>query len=71
LLARTRPRITLGELHLEAMKLLVATLEKRKFAVNESTRRRAETCEAPSEPPRQRVKASENREAPTEPPRQR
>jgi hypothetical protein len=31
LLARSRPGISLGELHLEAMKLLVASLEKRKF----------------------------------------
>ena len=33
LLARERPSVTLGELHLEAMKLLVAALEKRKFGV--------------------------------------
>jgi hypothetical protein len=33
LLARERPGLTLGEVHLEAMKLLVAALEKRKFAV--------------------------------------
>jgi hypothetical protein len=31
LLARSRPGLTLGELHLEAMKLLVASLEKRRF----------------------------------------
>jgi 5-methylcytosine-specific restriction endonuclease McrA len=35
LLARSRPGVTLGELHLEAMRLFVASLEKRKFAVNE------------------------------------
>jgi hypothetical protein len=35
LLARKRPGVTLGELHFEAMKLLVATLEKEKFAVTE------------------------------------
>jgi hypothetical protein len=45
LLARTRPRITLGELHLEAMKHLVATLEKRKFAVTERPRSRLEAVE--------------------------
>ena len=43
LLARKRPRVTLGELHLEAMKLLVAALEKRKFAVTERPRNPAET----------------------------
>ncbi|HVY26071.1 MAG TPA: hypothetical protein VHB79_05940, partial [Polyangiaceae bacterium] len=32
LMARERPGVSLGELHLEAMKLLVAALEKRKFA---------------------------------------
>jgi 5-methylcytosine-specific restriction endonuclease McrA len=32
LMARERPGVSLGELHLEAMKLLVASLEKRKFA---------------------------------------
>jgi 5-methylcytosine-specific restriction endonuclease McrA len=31
LMARERPGVSLGELHLEAMKLLVASLEKRKF----------------------------------------
>lgn len=35
LLARSRPGVTLGELHLQAMKLLVASLEKRKFAVTD------------------------------------
>ena len=35
LLARQRPTMTLGELHCEAMKLLVQTLEKRKFAVSQ------------------------------------
>jgi 5-methylcytosine-specific restriction endonuclease McrA len=38
LLARERPSATLGELHLEAMKMLVAALEKRKFAVTERPR---------------------------------
>jgi hypothetical protein len=33
LMARERPGVTLGQLHLEAMKLLVASLEKRKFAI--------------------------------------
>jgi hypothetical protein len=45
LLARTRPRITLGEIHLEAMKVLVAALEKRKFAVTERPRSHVETSE--------------------------
>ena len=38
LLARERPGVTLGELHLEAMKLLVAALEKRKLAVMDCPR---------------------------------
>jgi hypothetical protein len=41
LLARSRPGMTLGELHLEAMKLLVASLEKRKFAITDQPRPRA------------------------------
>ena len=41
LLARRRPGITLGEVHLEAMKLLVAALEKRKFAVTDRPRKLA------------------------------
>jgi 5-methylcytosine-specific restriction endonuclease McrA len=40
LLSRARPGVTLGELHLEAMKLLVASLEKRRFAVTGSPRQR-------------------------------
>ena len=39
LLARERPGATLGELHLEAMRLFVAALEKRKFAVTERPRK--------------------------------
>jgi hypothetical protein len=35
LLARAQPGVTLAELHTEAMKLLVASLEKRKFAVTD------------------------------------
>jgi 5-methylcytosine-specific restriction endonuclease McrA len=35
LLARPQPGVTLAELHTEAMKLLVASLEKRKFAVTD------------------------------------
>jgi 5-methylcytosine-specific restriction endonuclease McrA len=42
LLARQRPGVTLGELHLEAMKLLVASLEKQKFAVDARPPRRGE-----------------------------
>src|SRR6187401_2816337 len=62
LLARTRPRITLGELHLEAMRLLVAALEKRRFAVNERPRQRTPANVGPQPPPiapRQRVEVSE------------
>jgi hypothetical protein len=38
LLARSAPGKSLGELHLEAMRLLVASLEKQKFAVVEGER---------------------------------
>jgi hypothetical protein len=41
LLARQRPGLALGEVHLEAMKLLVAALEKRKFAVSDKPRKPA------------------------------
>jgi hypothetical protein len=83
LLARSRPRITLGELHLEAMKVLVAALEKRKFAVTERPHPHADTSEARegseplTQPPRQRGDAGARGEtskdgAPaTEAPRQR
>ena len=40
LLARSTPGKSLGELHLDAMRLLVASLEKQKFAVTEQLRRR-------------------------------
>jgi len=45
LLARERPGATLGELHFEAMRMFVAALEKRKFAVTKRPRRamRSET----------------------------
>jgi 5-methylcytosine-specific restriction endonuclease McrA len=49
LLARERPGLALGEVHLEAMKLLVATLEKRKFAVTDRPRKPARTSQAPEE----------------------
>jgi hypothetical protein len=45
LLARTRPGVTLGELHLEAMRLLVASLEKRKFAVTDRPRTPEKTAQ--------------------------
>jgi hypothetical protein len=48
LLARTRPGVTLGELHLEAMKLLVAALEKRRFGGDDRSQKRAKT---PSQQP--------------------
>ncbi len=40
LLAREAPSKSLGELHLQAMKLLVAALEKQKFAVTERPRQK-------------------------------
>jgi 5-methylcytosine-specific restriction endonuclease McrA len=86
LLARERPGATLGELHLEAMKMFVAALEKRKFAVTERPRKPNAKLgklgqREPSAIPRQRV-SHEPSEAPRrrlyppagqppEPPRQR
>ena len=49
LLARERPGLALGEVHLEAMKLLVAALEKRKFAVTERPRKRERASQADAE----------------------
>ena len=73
LLARERPDVTLGQLHLEAMKLLVAALEKRKFAVKQRPR-----DETPSTPRDGTSGAAELAPAPpnseplrTKPPRQR
>jgi hypothetical protein len=40
LLARERPGASLAELHIEAMKLLVASLEKQKFAMTDRPRKR-------------------------------
>jgi hypothetical protein len=51
LFGRSRPGVTLGELHLEAMKLLVAALEKRKFAITERGR---------AQSPRQRGAATDD-----------
>jgi hypothetical protein len=48
LLAKSRPGMTLGELHLEAMKLLVTALEKRRFGGHDRPPKRAK---APSQPP--------------------
>jgi 5-methylcytosine-specific restriction endonuclease McrA len=53
LLARRAPGKSLGQLHLEAMKVLVASLEKQRFAVTDRPRKRAET-------PSQGAAASEN-----------
>jgi hypothetical protein len=68
LLARSTPGKSLGELHLDAMRLLVASLEKQKFAVTEQPRRRgrkrtpfgtgsegaSEATTAPTEPQKNR-----------------
>jgi 5-methylcytosine-specific restriction endonuclease McrA len=52
LLARAAPGKSLGELHLQAMKLLVAALEKQKFAVSERPRKRRHQADAePQEAP--------------------
>jgi hypothetical protein len=58
LLARERPGLALGEVHLEAMKLLVATLEKRKFAITDRPRKPAaqsadSSAQEPAREPRQ------------------
>jgi hypothetical protein len=45
LLARERPGIALGDVHLEAMKMLVAALEKRKFAVTDRPRKRVRAAQ--------------------------
>ena len=58
LLARSRPGVTLGELHLDAMKLLVASLEKRKFAVTDRPRARAQVNGGPRTPPREHEHAT-------------
>lgn len=57
LLTRSRPSVTLGELHLEAMQLLVASLEKRRFAVTDRPR----TC---TKGPQDGEPASANRQEP-------
>jgi 5-methylcytosine-specific restriction endonuclease McrA len=49
LLARSKPGMTLGELHHEALRLLVASLEKRKFAVTDRPRKRAASHGAPQQ----------------------
>jgi hypothetical protein len=51
LMARQRPAVSLGELHLEAMRLLVASLEKRKFATGAASKPRQRDT---SHQPRQR-----------------
>ena len=75
LVARERPGATLGELHLEAMKMFVAALEKRKFVMTERPRKPKQplTVDARqlSEAPRQRVAAAVDGREPSEAPRQR
>jgi 5-methylcytosine-specific restriction endonuclease McrA len=50
LLARSAPGKSLGELHLQAMKLLVQALEKQKFAVIAPPQRRTPPCAAEGVP---------------------
>jgi 5-methylcytosine-specific restriction endonuclease McrA len=59
LLARSRPGLSLGELHLEAMKLLVASLEKRRFgaAGRRGSRRDCRSEGGSDQAPRQRGKS--------------
>jgi 5-methylcytosine-specific restriction endonuclease McrA len=70
LLSRSDPRITLDELHLRAMRALVAALQQKKHAVTAKPRqpnRAAPSQRSEPEPPRQR--GTQRSEA--EPPRQR
>jgi 5-methylcytosine-specific restriction endonuclease McrA len=53
LLARSRPGMSLGELHLEAMRLLVASLEKRRFGAAEPHARRQRRSEPTGQAARQ------------------
>jgi hypothetical protein len=69
LLARSHPGVTLGELHLEAMKLLVASLEKRRFAVTSRPQRHAPARHR-NESPTQKSGATHESKA-ISPPRQR
>jgi hypothetical protein len=64
LLARERPGLALGEVHLEAVKLLVAALEKRKFAVTARPRKRARAVQGGEETAQSDAVAP--REAPAE-----
>ena len=57
LLASTHPRLSLGELHLQAMKAFVASLEKRKFSVNDRPHRGAKATRTKA--------ASQNEKVPT------
>jgi 5-methylcytosine-specific restriction endonuclease McrA len=79
LLARERPGVTLGELHFEAMKVFVAALEKRKFAVTARPRKPTNSPVTGAKPPAQQpprpeapseASAADRREA-SEAPRQR
>jgi hypothetical protein len=49
LLARAQPGAALGELHVQAMRLLVAALEKKKFAVTDRPRKPAKLAPAERE----------------------
>jgi hypothetical protein len=65
LLVRERPGLALGEVHLEAMKMLVAALEKRKFAVTDRPRKPARAPQAGADAARSDDVAAP--EAPAEP----
>jgi hypothetical protein len=57
LLARSRPGMSLGELHLEAMRLLVASLERRRFGAAEPRYRPPSGAERPGRAADQRGEA--------------
>jgi len=64
LLARAQPGVSLGELHVQAMRLLVAALEKKKFAATDRPRKVAKSLKQKEPAPRRRgryVPAAERR----------
>jgi hypothetical protein len=62
LLSRSGPRVTLDELHLRAMRALVAALKRRKYAVTERPRKRAPQTPPPATPAPETPELLEKRE---------
>jgi hypothetical protein len=63
LLARTSPGASLGELHLQAMKLLVEKLEKQKFAVSALPRKTGESRAVTAERANRREEQAQEQQA--------